>query len=372
MSPAGGAERVAATLVAGLDPERFDVTICATRVAKDSAAAPLRAAGVRVLSLDRSRTLALWEWWPLARLLRLERIDIVHTHQFGSNFWGTLIARLVGVPVVIAHEHTWSYEGEPLRKLADREVIARGADVFVAVSREDRRRMIEIERIDPSVIRFMPNGIAPLPPADGGRLRSELGIEADVPVIGTVSVLRRQKALDVLLAATAELVHSHPRLQVLIAGGGPQREHLEQRVRELGLERNVRLLGHRADVPDIVAALDVAVTSSDYEGSPLSVMEYMAAGRPVVATRVGGVPDLVEDGLTGLIVERRDPAALAAALRRLLEDAELREAMGARGAERQRAEFSAEAMVRRMEDLYEELYRERVAAPRRKRSRRSS
>jgi glycosyltransferase involved in cell wall biosynthesis len=370
VSPAGGAERVAATVVAGLDRERFEPTICATRVAKDSAAEPLRQSGVRVLSLDRTTTLALWQWLPLLRLLRRERIDVVHTHQFGSNFWGTLVARLARVPVVIAHEHTWSYEGEPLRKLADRLVISRLADAFVAVSREDRRRMIEIERIDPRVIRYMPNGITPLPAADGRGIRAELGIEPEAPVIGTVSVLRRQKALDVLLHATAELVRSRPDVHVLIAGSGPQRERLEGLVRELGLEHRAHLLGHRADVPDVIQALDVAVTSSGYEGSPLSVMEYMAAGKPVVATRVGGVPDLVDDGETGLIVEPRDPHALAEAVLRLLDDPELRARMGSRGAERQRTEFSADAMVRRTEQLYETLYAE--AAARRKRSIRSS
>jgi glycosyltransferase involved in cell wall biosynthesis len=372
VSPAGGAERIAATLAAGLDRERFDITVCATRAARPDAAEPLRAAGVRVESLDRRRTWALWEWLPLLALLRRERIDVVHTHLFGSNVWGSLIARLAGVPVVIAHEHSWSYEGRPLRQFADREIIARAADAFLVVSREDRRRMIEVERIDPEVIRLMPNGIAPLPPADGRRLRAELGIADGVPVIATVSVLRRAKALDVLLDAVARLLPSFPEVQVLIAGSGPQRVPLEGLISELGLEDNVRLLGHRGDVPDLLDALDVAVNSSDNEGSPLAVMEYMAAGKPVVATRVGGVPDLIDDGVTGLMVERRDPAALAAALGRLLDDRELRAAMGARGAERQRQEFSAEAMVGRTEDLYEELYREALTASRRKRSRRSS
>jgi glycosyltransferase involved in cell wall biosynthesis len=273
--------------------------------------------------------------------------------------------------VVVAHEHTWSFEGRPLRRFADREVVARAADAFLAVSREDQRRMIEVERIKPEVIRFMPNGIAPLPSADGRRLRAELGIAEGVPVIATVSVLRRQKALDVLVAAVARLVPSFTDLQVLIAGNGPQRETLEAMIAELGLADNVRLLGHRGDIPDLLDALDVAVSSSDYEGSPLSVMEYMAAGKPVVATRVGGVPDLIEDGVTGLMVERRDPDALAAALLRLLSDPRLRAEMGRRGAERQREEFSADAMVRRTENLYEELYRDATAS-RRKRSRRSS
>ena len=104
---------------------------------------------MRVLGLKRTSAAQVWAWWPLYRLLRRERVDVLHAHKFGSNLWGTVIGRLARVPVIVAHEHTWSFEGQPLRRLGDREVIARGSSAFIAVSREDRRRMIEIERIDP-------------------------------------------------------------------------------------------------------------------------------------------------------------------------------------------------------------------------------
>ena len=115
------------------------------------------------------------------------------------------------MPVIVAHEHTWSFEGQPLRRFGDREVIARGSSAFIAVSREDRRRMIEIEGIDPEDVMFLPNGIPSPPPPSGADVRAELGIAPDAPVIGTVSVLRPQKALDVLLRATRTLVGRVPR-----------------------------------------------------------------------------------------------------------------------------------------------------------------
>jgi glycosyltransferase involved in cell wall biosynthesis len=257
--------------------------------------------------------------------------------------------------VIVAHEHTWSFEGKPWRRIGDREVIARGSSAFIAVSREDRRRMIEIEKIDPDDVMFIPNGIPAPPPPTGADVRAELGIAADAPAIGTVSVLRPQKALDVLLRATRILVDEFPALRVLIAGEGDRRFALEDLTKELKLEDNVLFLGVRTDVPDVLEALDVAVNSSDFEGSPLSVMEFMEAGKPIVATRVGGVPDLIDDGVHGRIVEPQDPAAFAAAVAELLRDPQRARELGRRAQERRRAEFDIEVMVRRLEDLYTEL-----------------
>jgi glycosyltransferase involved in cell wall biosynthesis len=359
----GGAERLAIQTTTRLDPERFDRTLFASRrfdVAMSkahvtNALADLEAAGVQVMGLKRTSARQLWAWWPFYRFLRRERIDVLHAHKFGSNVWATVIGSLARVPVIVAHEHTWSFEGQPLRRFCDREVIARGSSAFIAVSREDRRRMIEIEGIDPEDVMFMPNGIPAPPPPSGADVRAELGITADAPVIGTVSVMRPQKALDVLLRATRILVDEFPGLKVLIAGEGDMREALGELTEELGITGNVVFLGVRTDIPDVLAALDIAVSTSDFEGSPLSVMEYMEAARPVVATRVGGVPDLIDEGVHGLLVEPQDPAAFAAAVAQLLRDPARAREMGERGQERRRAEFDIDVMVRRLEELYIEL-----------------
>ena len=249
-----------------------------------------------------------------------------------------------------------------MRRFLDRELIARSSDAFVAVSREDRRRMIEVERIPPGAITFVPNGIDPLPPGDGERVRRELGIEPGTPVVGAVAVLRPQKALDVLVRAVAALRPAFPALRVLIAGEGPERAALEALAAELGVSGNVTLLGHRSDVPDLLAALDFAVSSSSFEGSPLALMEYMDAALPVVATRVGGVPDLIEDGVHGLLVEAGDPDALARAMGELLRDPAGRARWARAGAERRRSEFDLDGTVRRLERLYEELFAARGGA----------
>jgi glycosyltransferase involved in cell wall biosynthesis len=358
----GGAERLAVQVAARLDRDRFESILCASRrTAEPLLDRELAAAGVEVLALGRRSKLDVRAWRPLVR--RLSAVDVVHAHMFGSNVWGTVLGRLKRVPVVVAHEHTWSFQGRPLRRLLDREVVGRFADAFIAVAEEDRRKMIEVEGVDPDTIRLIPNGIPEPEPGDGAAVRRELGIAADAPVIGVVCELRAQKALEVLFAAAAELRRELPQLRVLVAGDGPARASLEQEAQRLELDGTVQLLGIRRDVPALLDALDVAVLSSDYEGSPLSVMEYMAAGKPVVSTRVGGVPELVEDGVHGLLVEPRDPAALAAAIGRLLRDPAEARRLGEHGRERQQRDLSLDAMVRRIEDLYEELW---LASPRRR------
>jgi glycosyltransferase involved in cell wall biosynthesis len=352
----GGAERLAAVVAMKLDPARFESVLCASRQTDEPLLdRELEEAGIGVLALGRRSTLDLLAWRPLVSVLR-DGVDVVHAHMFGSNVWGTVLGRLSGVPVVVAHEHTWSFQGRPLRRFLDRELVARWADVFVAVSDEDRRKMIEVEGVDPAKIRLIPNGIPS--PANGAvtDVRAELGIESGVPVLGVVCELRAQKALEVLFEAAALLLAEFPTLKVLVAGDGPERARLEEGARRLGVADTVLFLGIRRDVPAVLAAVDVAVLSSDYEGSPLSVMEYMAAAKPVISTRVGGVPELVKEDVHGLLVEPRDPEALAEAVTRLLRDPALAKRLGAEGRQRQQREFSLEAMVRRIEDLYEELW----------------
>jgi glycosyltransferase involved in cell wall biosynthesis len=358
----GGAERLALEIATRLAPERFRSTLCASRFEvaptmgndERQVLERVRQADIGFLPLGRQGRVDLWPWRRLAAYVRRERVDVLHAHMFGSNVWGTLIGRVARVPIVIAHEHTWSFEGEPLRRLLDRELIGRFSDAFIAVSRADQRKMIEIERIPAERIRFIPNGIAPTAPAAGRDVRAELGVGSG-PLIGAIGTLRAQKAYDVLIRAAASLREKHPGLHVVIAGGGPERERLDALIGELGLSDVVLMLGRRLDVPNILAALDVAVCASNFEGSPLAVMEYMEAGLPIVATRVGGVPDLIDDGVHGLLVQPGEPLELAGAIDELLRDRPRAAALGARARERRRREFDLDVMVHNMEALYEEL-----------------
>jgi glycosyltransferase involved in cell wall biosynthesis len=216
--------------------------------------------------------------------------------------------------------------------------------------------MVEVERIDPSRTRlvYIRNGIAqPVP--SGRSIRDELAIPGTAPLVVAVARLDPYKSLHILIEAAKRLRDEFPALRVLIAGEGSERPRLERLIAGLQLDQSVTLLGARSDVPDLIAACDVATLSSYSETTPLAIMEYMAMGKAVVATRAGGIPDLIEDQVEGLLVEPGDPAPLAEAIAILLRNPELSREMGRRGSERQRSEFSIEAVARRVEALYQEL-----------------
>lgn len=365
---AGGAERLAREVVIRLDPDRFERTLCVSRWSEEraeaarasGALAQLEEAGVEFLGLPRRGTIDLLSWRPLMTRLRSE-VDVLHGHKIGSNVWAAVLGTLARTPVIVAHEHTWSFEGQPLRKLLDRRLIAARADAFLAVSALDRKRMIEIERIDPAKVLLVPNGIPDPPPPGASDLRRELGIGRE-PVVGTVCALRPQKALGVLLEAASTLADRIPGVTVVIVGDGPERPVLERRIAELRLQRTVRLLGHRDDARDLMRGFDVAVCCSDFEGTPLSVLEYMQASLPIVATRVGGIPDLLETGREGVLIEPGTPVELATAIEGLVADPARAARLGAAARSRQQARFEIGVTVREVERIYEGLASGRTAA----------
>jgi glycosyltransferase involved in cell wall biosynthesis len=359
---AGGGERFALGVASRLDPERFDSILCVTRPSAPDAVEEARAAGLRVVELDRSSRWSLRPWQRLTRLLRDERIDIVHSHKYGSNVWGALVTRAAAVPVFVAHEHSWSYEGDPLRVLLDRYVVGRRAQAVIAVSALDRRRMIERERLPGELVVLQPNGIAPVPPGDANRLRAELGCGPETPIVGFVGRLSPEKRVDLLLGAIARLAAGGVAPICAIVGAGPAEQELRAAALRLGIADRVRFLGQRDDALAVAAGFDVAVLASDREGCPLAVLEYMALGRAIVATRVGGVPDLVEDGRQALLVAAGDEERLAASIGRLLGDADLRGSLGAAAREVQQRSFDLDAVVRRIENLYERLLAARTDA----------
>jgi glycosyltransferase involved in cell wall biosynthesis len=351
----GGAERFAVGVATHMPRDRFEPWVCSTRATNPSAAQVLDELGIPHTDLDRKAKWDVHRIWGLAELLRRERFDVLHAHKYGSNFWGTLVGRACGVPIVLAHEHTWSYEDDPLRVWLDRHVIGRLATRFVAVSDADRDRMVKIEHVRREKIVVIPaNAYIPSSTSPDGEIRAELGLTADTPIIAVVAILRPQKAISVVLRAHALLLARVPTAHLVIAGSGECRPSLEELGRELGLDGRVHFLGPRDDVDSILRAADVAALSSDFEGTPLVVTECMASNTPLVATAVGGVPDLIEDGVTGLLVPPRDPAALADGLARLLTNPAERERLAAE-AGRRLSHYTIDALTARVCDLYESL-----------------
>ncbi|WP_272474142.1 glycosyltransferase [Baekduia alba] len=364
----GGAEVLAVELLRGLDPDAFRRTLVVyrrlepgsrERESQERVVAGLRADGVRVVTLEGTSRYDVQSWRPFARLLRRGDVDVVHSHLFGPNLWAALWTRIAPRTAFVAHEHTWSYEGRPLRKLADRWVVAAASDAFLAVSEQDRRQMLEREHIPAAAIRVLPNGIAP-PAAPVVDLRAQLGVPAGAPLIGSVGLLRPQKDFGTLIRAHATVVARHPEARLAILGDGEEGDALRSLVDELGLGDRVLLPGFQEGGAAAAAAFDVAVNSSTFEGSSLAIIEYMALGRPIVATSVGGTPDLLAGGAAGVLVEPRDPQAFGTAVADLLDDPARAQRLGARAQERQRAEYDVGVQVRRLEALYRELVSRRA------------
>lgn len=354
----GGAERFTVGLARALDPERFDVVVCASRDPGHNRDPIPHAAGVRAMMLGRRRILSPLAWLPLVRYLRRARVDVLHSHMFGSNVWAVLLGRLARVPVVIATEHSWTYSGQRVRKLLDGFWVGRLATAFVAVSPEDARRMVELEHVPARRVRMISTGLLRDPAelqAAAGDLRDELGLAPGTPLVGSVAMLRPMKAVDVLVSAFARLRGRVPDAHLVIAGDGPLRGEIEALIRDLGVGDAVHLLGVREDVPNILRSLDVAVLPSDSEGSPIALLEAMVAGRAIVATRVGGMPHIIDEGACGVLVPPRDPGALAAAVAGLLEDPGRRAELGERARRRALDDFTLERVAEQWQALYEEL-----------------
>jgi glycosyltransferase involved in cell wall biosynthesis len=350
----GGAERLAVSVLTSLDPQGYDRYLCLSRSSEGYLVEQAKAAGVKVFQLKRRSRYDLLPWLRLVRLMRREKIEILHTHKHGSNFWGAIISLATGVPVFLAHEHSWQYSGSRARILIDRFLIARRATKMIAVSAPDREAMISVEHISPSKIVVVQNGITFDAPPDVEAVRHELRLPSGSLVVACVGV-RAEKRVDLVLRALDLLRDTQPDLQLLVVGDyQSELAGLGEIADSLRLSDRVRFLGERHDVPSLLAVSDLAVLASDREGAPLAILEYMAAGCAIVASRVGGIPNMIEDGVEGLLVEPGDPELLARGIGQLAGSPTRRAELGRAARERQARDFSLNAVVRQTVELYDE------------------
>ena len=319
----------------------------------------VRRAGMQVRLADVNRLYRLGGAARLWRVLRRERADVIHMHTaVAANVVARVVGRLAGAKVV-SHIHIENH----FRDNALARALYRRLDnwtvhlshAVLAVS-DDTRRALERQGYPPRV-EVIHNGVTVPRDAPSPGIRDELGIPEGASVVGVVARLCDVKGQRELIDALALLGNG---TRALVVGedletGGAYREALERRAEERGVRDRVVFTGHRGDVPAILDALDVFVLPSWTEGLPMTVLEAMAHGRPVVATPVGGTPELVADGETGLLVPPRDPQRLADALRELLSDPERARRMGDAGRRRVASRFSAEEMERRVLEVYDRI-----------------
>ena len=313
--------------------------------------------GLDLIPLAPRMEMDLTAAWRLSRVLRQLRPDIVHAHDphavamaalalsmhTGSARTGLVASRRVDFHLGRNALSRWKY---------------RQVDLFICASEAIRQMLLRDGIPRPKAVTVHEGidleHVAAAPRAD---LHNELWLPHDAPIVGNVAALVPHKGQRHLIDAVPDVLRQEPDARFVIAGEGELRPSLEQQIRHLHLEKHVTLTGFRPDVLSLHKAFDVFVMSSVTEGLGTSLLDAMACGKPVVATAVGGIPEVVVDGETGFLVPPRDHAAMAAAIVRLLGDRALRERMGAAGLARVRERFSVDRMVKDTLRVYERIVR---------------
>jgi len=290
-------------------------------------------------------------------LLRRRRIDAVVTVGAGDKmFWGRLAARRVGVPVILSALHSTGWPDGVSRL---NRMLTPITDSFIAVAPSHGRFLIERQRFPAHKVTVIPNGVdtqrfAPAPDVAG--IRRELELRPADPVVGIVAALRPEKNHELFLRVAQRVIQELSTTQFVVIGDGPCRDQLQQLAHDLNIAASVVFLGSRDDVPRLLAAMDVFALTSHIEANPLSILEAMSTGRPVVATNVGSIHETVADGETGFLVPLGDFERFAQRVLQILHAPVLGQRMGAAAREAVIGRWSIEAMVQGYEQLIESVY----------------
>ncbi len=354
-----GAEAHLLVLLDGLRRAGLDARLLVLVAPGNPVEALARAAGDRGIPITRRSLLGDLDvsLGPrLAREFSRAKPAIVHTHLIHADVHGLVAARLAGVPAVVTTRHNLNpFRTRPLSRLLHRLYWPR-VDGCIAVSDGVARFAIEIEGASPAQVRTIRHGLEEPPRGpDRPALRADLGIRESDRVVGMVGRLVEQKGFLYGLEAFALIADRCPDCHLLIAGEGPVRTELERRVGELDLTARVRFLGWRSDAAALMRAFDLLLVPSLWEGFGFVILEAMARGVPIIASAVGGIPEVVITGSTGILVQPRDVEGMGRALANLLDDGTRRQGMGQAARERVRAHFSAQRMVAETIGLYQEL-----------------
>jgi len=348
----GGSERYSVDLAESLDPQRYTTSVIAfsgggkLEQELSDLAIPWSIAGRH--SRGKMATM-----WGIYNLLRKTRPDVVHTHHFAPLFHSLLGAKLVGARLVHT-EHKMDILATSSYKRFALRVMSWFCSATVAVGDQGADFLRDAVGVNSRKIHVIPGGVRlGGTPITKNEARRTLGLKQDELIAVMVARLRPEKNHLLLLRAFHKVSQDLPTAKLLLVGDGTEHQAIEALIVQLGLTERVALLGARTDVACILAACDVFVLSSDSEALPISVMEAMASGLPVVATDVGDMKMLVHQGVTGWLVPAGDADAIAAALVELLRDTNKASEFGLRGRELAQ-EFSVAAMVRKYEALYEE------------------
>jgi glycosyltransferase involved in cell wall biosynthesis len=352
-----GVKRLFAWMIPRFDRARFNVSLISLR-RKDLSEDTLEQFGVDVTYLGRHK-FDPGTYRHLLRILESKRADLVHMHGYGATTFGRLCAWHMGIPAVL-HEHANHTSTPWFQQIADR-LLAPHTDLAIAVSQSTAEFTVRARQMPEERTKVVYLG-SPLEefarvrsPEEIAAARAALGIAPETMAVGTVTRLMSSKGNEYLVGAVAEITARHPRVRVYIVGEGEREQELKAQARTLGLGDRVVFLGFQRDVAAVLAALDIVVFPSLWEGTPLTAFEALAAGKPIVATDADGLVDILTDRRDALVVPKRNAGALARAVCELVEQPGLAERLAAE-ARRTGARYDIGAFVRKMERLYEILH----------------
>jgi glycosyltransferase involved in cell wall biosynthesis len=352
----GGAETLLLEIIRKMDRTRFEPELVCLKQLSELGEVIAKEIPTHVGLLENKYDVKVLG--RLTQLLKDRKTDAVITVGTGGDrmFWGRLAAWRANVPVILSALHATGY---PMKVERMNRMLSPITDGFIGCARTHSEFLVDGEGCPRNKVFTVWNGVDVdrFQPRDKTEMRARIGIDPDVPTAGIVAALRPEKQHVLLVQAWAKVVERLPDAVLVVIGDGVEREAIEQATTEWGLENNVRMLGMRHDVPEVLAGLDLKVLSSRMEANPASTLEANACGLPVVAPNVGSLPDTVLEGETGYLYEANSIGALAASMLKILSSEDRGAAMGAKGRKLVCERFSVEVMVQGYEQLIEGVFR---------------
>lgn len=358
--PGGGVEQLLVDLLPQLNRDHFNISLCCIHK-RGHLVDVLQARGVPVHLVKLNSRWDPIGIYRLTRLMQKEQIKIVHTHMYASSISGIVAARLAKVPVIIANMHSM-HEWHTKRRIWTAKKLFNSADKIIAVSDCIKKDLIDKLKLEPQKTLTIHNGVDLArftPQIEVAGQNENLDIKDDEFVIGAIGRLVAFKGFTYLLKAAKIIYSQQPKFKLVIVGGGELKQPLKQQAQELGIADKVIFTGRQDNVLPFLASFELVVMSSITEGLPIVSLEAMAMGKAVVASRVGGIPEVVEERVTGLLVPPKDPSALAQAIITLMENPELRKSLGQAGRARVEEFFSLQHMYEQTADLYTQLLKQK-------------
>jgi glycosyltransferase involved in cell wall biosynthesis len=364
----GGGQRAVLLLAANLNPDLFDV--CVSSAPGGPLVEEAEKSGLCHIPVPLDRKLGRSVIKKIASVLKNEHIDILHTHGGYAGLYGRWAAGRCGTPVVVhtLHGiHYLHYRNFLVRRISIglERLLSHRTDRLILVSYADLGRAVRHGLAPPDSLIVIPNG-SPMPGALSAeakiRKRREVGWNPRLSVVGTVARLHRQKGVLYFILAAKSISARFPDARMAVVGDGPLGRALKRRARHLKIDDKVFFLGERRDANELMNLFDIFVLPSLWEGLPFVLVEAAALGKPIVATAVDGIPEVIEEEKTGLLVPPKDPQLLAEAVVRLLEDRELAGRLGERARASVPLRFPLRRMVEQTENLYLKLYKSKTSS----------